>query len=181
MPDKCASRPASSGNASKIPKVEGPRRSPNHATVAGSSLTIGRPAFRKSSTCCSLPGLASRRTFDFLPLLKQGDSFYKTVKPNRKNVLTGVNISIMPCATRCTSPFSYSQTCSTFRTTGHIATARASLGSLSLTYEAQTTPRGLASRGPCSFKHNPPCNRDRFGELAFFTVKLGSSNVTYHD
>ena len=51
---------------------------------------------------------------------------------DRKNVPTGINISIMPCATHCTSPFSYSQTCSTFRTTGHIATARASLGSVSL-------------------------------------------------
>ena len=64
---------------------------------------------------------------DFLPSLKWGDSFYKTVKPHRKNVPTGIDISIVPCATLSTSPFSYSQTCSTFRTTGHIATARASL------------------------------------------------------
>ena len=57
---------------------------------------------------------------DFLPSLKWGDSFYKTVKPHRKNVPTGIDISIVPCATLSTSPFSYSQTCSTFRTTGHI-------------------------------------------------------------
>src|SRR5258707_7149185 len=35
-PDRCACRPASSGKASKMPKVEGPRRMANHALVAGS-------------------------------------------------------------------------------------------------------------------------------------------------
>ena len=40
---------------------------------------------------------------DFLPSLSFGDSFYKTVKPDRKNVPTGIDISIMPCATRSTS------------------------------------------------------------------------------
>ena len=72
-------------------------------------------------------------TLDFLPLLKQGDSFCKTVKPDRKNVLTGIDISIMPCATHCTSPFSYSQACSTFRTIAvNLTATRASLGSVSL-------------------------------------------------
>ena len=36
-PDRCAWRPGSSGNASKMPKMRGPRRSANHAIVAGSS------------------------------------------------------------------------------------------------------------------------------------------------
>ena len=70
---------------------------------------------------------------DFLPSLKRGDSFCKTVKPHRKNVPTGIDISIVPCATRSTSPSSYSQTCSTFRTVGGYFTAtRTSLGSVSL-------------------------------------------------
>ena len=55
LPDKCAWQPASSGNASKIPNVVGPRRRPNHATVAGSSITIGNPALRNASTSSSLP------------------------------------------------------------------------------------------------------------------------------
>ena len=36
-PERCACRPASSGNASKLPKVDGPSRSANQAVVSGSS------------------------------------------------------------------------------------------------------------------------------------------------
>gem|GEM_PF-3804829 len=62
LPDRCAWRPASSGKASKMPKVDGPRRMPNQAVVAGSSMTRGRPPLRKLSTSFSFPGFASRRT-----------------------------------------------------------------------------------------------------------------------
>src|SRR5690349_8192544 len=62
LPERCACRPASSGKASKIPKVVGPRRIPNHAVVAGSSMTSGRPLMRKFSTALSFPAFASRRT-----------------------------------------------------------------------------------------------------------------------
>ena len=37
LPVRCACLPASSGNTSKIPKVDGPKRIPNQATVSGSS------------------------------------------------------------------------------------------------------------------------------------------------
>lgn len=59
---RCASRPASSGNASKMPKVDAPRRRANHAVVAGSSCTSASPPARNFSTSFSRPGFASRRT-----------------------------------------------------------------------------------------------------------------------
>ena len=118
---------------------------------------------------------------DFLPLLKQGDSCSQTVKPDRKNVLGGINISIMPCATRCTSPFSYSQTCSTAQATGHIATARASLGSVFLIHDFKTATCVLAFVGQLSFQFKPACIVNRFGEFAFFTIKLITLNITDHD
>lgn len=118
---------------------------------------------------------------DPLPLLNQGDSFCKTVKPDRKNVFTGINISIMPCATLRTSPFSYSQTCSTFRTAGHVATARAGLGSVLFIHDFKTATCMLAFVGQLSFEFKPACIVNRFGEFAFFAVKLGGFNVTHHD
>src|SRR5690349_8447160 len=63
-PDRCAWRPGSSGNASKMPKMRGPRRSANHAVVAGSSWTSARPPFRNDSTSLSLPGFASSCTYN---------------------------------------------------------------------------------------------------------------------
>src|SRR5437762_10719181 len=39
FPDRCASHPASSGNASKMAKVVGPSLIPNQAVVAGSCCT----------------------------------------------------------------------------------------------------------------------------------------------
>src|SRR5678815_756895 len=61
-PVRCACLPSSSGNASKMPKVEGPSRIANHAVVDGSSCTIDKPPRRKFSTSFSLPGLASNLT-----------------------------------------------------------------------------------------------------------------------
>src|SRR5258706_3232314 len=58
-PVKCAFLPASSGNASKMPNVDGPSRTPNQTVVAGSASTNARPPRRKVSTSASLPGLAS--------------------------------------------------------------------------------------------------------------------------
>src|SRR5262249_27241925 len=63
FPERCACRPASSGKASKMPKVEGPMRMANHAIVAGSCSTMARPPRRKLSTSLSLPAFASRRTY----------------------------------------------------------------------------------------------------------------------
>lgn len=116
--------------------------------------------------------------FDFLPSLSFGDSFYNTVKPDRKNVLTGVNISIMPCATLCTSPFSYSKTCSTFRTTRHIATARTSLGSVFFIHDFKTATCILTFVGQLPFEFKPTCIVNRFSEFVFFIVKLIGFNIT---
>src|SRR5215475_6094725 len=62
-PAKCACRPDSSGNASKMPNVDGPIRRANHAVVAGSACASGRPPRRNVSTAASLPGLAFNRTY----------------------------------------------------------------------------------------------------------------------
>ena len=69
--------------------------------------------------------------FDILPALKGEDSFCKTAMPRRENVPCRIDISIMRRATLGTSPFSYSKSCSTFRTTlAYTATARAGFGSV---------------------------------------------------
>jgi hypothetical protein len=62
LPDKCSCLPDSFGNASKIPKVDGPSLIPNHAVVAGSSCTLYIPARSKFSTSDSLPGFTSSLT-----------------------------------------------------------------------------------------------------------------------
>jgi hypothetical protein len=108
---------------------------------------------------------------DFLPSLSFGDSCSQTAKPDRKNVLTGIDISIMPCATLRTSPFSYSQACSTFRTIGgDFTTTRASLGSVFLIHDFKTATCVLAFVGQLSLEFKPTCIVNRFGEFAFFTV-----------
>jgi len=61
-PERCAWRPDSSGKASKMPNVDGPRRIANHAVVPGSSWTTARPPRRKFPTSVSFPGFASSRT-----------------------------------------------------------------------------------------------------------------------
>src|SRR4029077_1097032 len=57
LPLRCACRPASSGNASKIPKVEGPSGMPNQATVDDSCCTSAKPLVSKLATSPSFPGL----------------------------------------------------------------------------------------------------------------------------
>src|SRR6266487_5944494 len=61
-PERCASRPLLSGNVSKIPKVEGPKRTAYQLVVAGSFSTRDKPLRRNFSTSISLPFFASRRT-----------------------------------------------------------------------------------------------------------------------
>ncbi len=84
---------------------------------------------------CNLPNVTSQH-IDFLPDLKERGFLLKTVKPDRKDVLSGIDISIMHCATLSTSPSSYSKICSTFRTTAtYFKAVRAGLGSVSLIYD----------------------------------------------
>ena len=63
---------------------------------------------------------------DFLPSLKWGIPSTRRWSPTARMFRLAL-ISLSCHVPLSTSPFSYSQTCSTFRTTGHIATARASL------------------------------------------------------
>ena len=115
--------------------------------------------------------LSLKLAVDFLPLLKQGDSFYKTVKPDRKNVLTGIDISIMPCATRSTYPFSYSKRFSTFRTIGGDFTAtRTSLGRVSLIHDFKTATCVLAFVGQLSFQFKPACIVTDLASLPFLLL-----------
>src|SRR5256886_16441555 len=62
FPDRCASRPASSANASKMANVVGPSRMPNQAIVVGSCCTKPCPSGRYFGTLFSLPGFASSLT-----------------------------------------------------------------------------------------------------------------------
>ena len=62
---------------------------------------------------------AMRRTnVDILPALRRGDSSCETVMSYRENVPGCIDISIMQRPTVGTRPFSYSKSCSTFRTAG---------------------------------------------------------------
>ncbi len=61
-PARCLSRPSSFGNASKMPKVRGPRRRPNQYLVPGSFATNEGPCLSSASTAASEPSFASSRT-----------------------------------------------------------------------------------------------------------------------
>ena len=69
------------------------------------------------------------KNFDILPALKDGDSFCKTAMSRRENVPCCIHVPVVYRSAIAASPFSYSQTCSTFRTAGgNDPAARASLG-----------------------------------------------------
>lgn len=119
--------------------------------------------------------------FDFLPslciatLLLGGDSSSETVRPDRKNVLSSIDISIMPCATLCTSPFSYSKTCSTFRTVAvYLFAIRASLGGVTFIHSLKLTTCMLAFVFQLSFEFKPSCVIGGFSQfgLAFLNCFL---------
>ena len=56
------------------------------------------------------------RNIDILSALNGGDSSSETAMSCRENVLCGVYVAVMGCTATLTSPFSYSKSCSTFRT-----------------------------------------------------------------
>jgi hypothetical protein len=72
-------RPASSWKASKMPKVDGPSRRENQATVAGSLSTICNPFLRNSWTATSFPGFASMRTNNATVTMVSGPSMRRGV------------------------------------------------------------------------------------------------------
>src|ERR1700685_308328 len=58
-PVRCAFRPLSSANVSKMPYLPGPILMAYQLIVPGSRSASGCADFRNASTSCSLPGLAS--------------------------------------------------------------------------------------------------------------------------
>ena len=69
LPFRCASRPESSANVSKIPYLDGPILIANQDTVFGSASTNPCPACKNFSTSASLPGLASSTTHNAFPFI----------------------------------------------------------------------------------------------------------------
>src|SRR5436309_9814081 len=69
LPFRCASRPESSANVSKIPYLDGPILIANHDTVFGSASTNACPACKNFSTSASLPGFASSTTHNAFPFM----------------------------------------------------------------------------------------------------------------
>jgi len=61
-PERCACRPVSSANVSKIPKVAGPILNAYHLVVAGSCATRSAPCFKNAATSFVLSGFASSVT-----------------------------------------------------------------------------------------------------------------------
>ena len=55
---------------------------------------------------------------DILPALKSGDSCCQTAMSRRENVLGCIRVPVVCRATFAANPFSYSKSCSTFRTAG---------------------------------------------------------------
>ena len=70
-------------------------------------------------------------SIDILLALKNEDSSYETAMPSRENVPSCIDISVVQRATLGTNPFSYSKSCSTFRTVDrNTAATRTGLGSV---------------------------------------------------
>ena len=87
-------------------------------------------AVRGSNHFYAFSGTASATLIlDILPALKSGDSCCQTAMSRRENVFSCVRVPVVYRAAVAANPFSYSQTCSTFRTAGGNApAARTSLG-----------------------------------------------------
>jgi len=87
---------------------------------------------------------------------------------SRKNVLRCFDISIMRRATTATSPFSYSQTCSTFRTAGgDFPPARTSLGCVTFVDFFKNNPCVSAFIFQHCFDHSPACIQNGLSHFGF--------------
>src|SRR5438067_1109384 len=91
--ERCASRPASSGNASKMAKVVGPSLIPNQAVVAGSCWTKPCPSRRNFATSFSFPGFASSLTNNAFVVM--GDLLVTVVLSNCRNRIY-LSVSVGP-------------------------------------------------------------------------------------
>src|SRR5438874_5090365 len=93
FPERCASRPASSGNASKMAKVVGPSLIPNQAVVAGSCWTKPCPSRRNFATSFSFPGFASSLTNNAFVVM--GDLLVTVLLSNCRNRIY-LSVSVEP-------------------------------------------------------------------------------------
>src|SRR5207248_4585618 len=93
FPERCAARPASSGNASKMAKVVGPSLIPNQAVVAGSCCTKPCPSRKNFATSFSFPGFASSLTNNAFVVM--GDLLVTVLLSNCRNRIY-LSVSVEP-------------------------------------------------------------------------------------
>ena len=72
--------------------------------------------YQKQGIVVAGVSLDSVESLDILPQLKQGDSSCETLMSERENVHRGVYVAVVSDSALTTCPFSYSKSCSTFRT-----------------------------------------------------------------
>src|SRR5271169_1301291 len=78
-PPRCALRPFSSGNVSKMPNFDGPIFNAYQVVVPVSACTNGSADFRNCSTSCSLPGFASSCTrIENLSMFSPGTQLFRS-------------------------------------------------------------------------------------------------------
>lgn len=90
-------------------------------------------------------------------------SFNKRLMSQTENVHRSIDISVMGSSTITTCPFSYSKTCSPFRTTvWYLQTVRTGLGCVTFIHFDQKTTCMLAFVIQLSFDFEPTCIINRF-------------------
>src|SRR5437762_1022347 len=93
FPDRCASHPASSRNASKMAKVVGLSLIPNQAVVAGSCCTKPCASRKNFATSFSFPGFASSLTNNAFVVM--GDLLVTVLLSNCRNRIY-LSVSVEP-------------------------------------------------------------------------------------
>ena len=89
---------------------------------------------------------------DILPALKDGDSCCQAAMSRRENVPCCIHVAVVCRPAFAARPFSYSQTCSTFRTAGgNNSAARTSLGGVALAHYLEDDTGLMA----LVFQHRP--------------------------
>ena len=106
--------------------------------------------------------------------LNPGDSFCKTAMSRRENVPGCIHVPVVYRAASAANPFSYSQTCSTFRTAGGNApAARTSLGGVALAHYLKDDTGLLALVFQHRLEHGPARIQRALGHLGFDQLPAG--------
>src|SRR5439155_12074150 len=105
LPFRCASRPESSANVSKIPYRDGPILIANHDTVFGSASANPWPARKNFSNSASLPGLASSTTHNAFPfILLSSFSIFQSHSAVNLSIHKLTEAMVLPCSRGHTQP-----------------------------------------------------------------------------